>query len=112
MVDSIDWSWLEEKWQKRWNRKLTIQAALFIIALQEFPQLCAEVDLSNPVNKQDILHVASCFLLSDFYVLIQETPGSWPTVQKKNNDFDALPENEQDKLLHARIPAYFARIWR
>lgn len=108
---------LEE--EKRWFRLLTqlgtiigkrpadLNAVLFLIGVRE---LGAGLGKYTKEQKQDLMHIAICKVLSysDFYELEGKDEDGWPHWKsiKKLPHFDLL---EQEKLLKEHVYEYFER---
>ena len=87
------------------KRPADLNAVLFLIGVQE---LGRGVQLFSKEEKQDLMHIAICKVLSlsGFYVLDGIDAEGWPhwILQKKLPHFDLL---EQEKLLKMHIIEYF-----
>lgn len=108
--------------EKKWNRLLLLlesrvgkkpsdlNAVLFLIGLQELGKGPANF---SKEQKQDVLHIATCKVLSlsGFYALEGHDEDGWPhwKLMKKLPALDLL---DQEKLLKMHIIEYFTtEIW-
>lgn len=104
-----DWNRLAEFWQARFAKTLSLQAALWLISLQEFPLLHAHNLSSDPVTKEDLLHIAVCFLLEKqgFCKLESVDFAGWP-IYSSIAEFEKLSTGEQENILARAVIDYFA----
>ncbi len=111
-MDAIDLQNLKQKWEsltqklsKEYGEPPDLQAILFLIGVQELgkgPQKFSKDE------KQDLMHIAVCRLLSTFgyYELIGLDQDGWPhwNLVKK---LPPLTLKEQDLLLKQAVVEYF-----
>src|ERR1700756_2836848 len=71
------WWKLEEKLMNRFGKKPDLEAILFLIGIQEFGQIREKF---TKEQKQDLMHVAVCKLLSQsgYYELEETDEEGWP----------------------------------
>lgn len=106
---------LERNWQKLLNeldalmgkRPKDLNAVLFLIGVQELGQGAKSFEKEE---KQDLMHIAICKLLSysGFYELEGLDPQGWPhwKILKPLPHFDLI---EQEKLLKIHALEYFSK---
>jgi hypothetical protein len=99
------WWKLEEKLMQRFGKKPDIEAILFLIGIQEFGQVREKF---TKEQKQDLMHVAVCKLLSPsgYYELEKIDEEGWPHFKQ----LKAMPEMntiEQENFLKDHILLYF-----
>ena len=99
------WWKLEEKLLKRFNKKPDIEAILFLIGMQETGFIKEKI---TKEQKQDLMHVAVCKLLSQsgYYELEKIDEEGWPHFKQ----LKAMPEMstiEQEIFLKDHILLYF-----
>lgn len=107
MHDDLQLRWwkLEEKLAKRFGKKPDMEAILFLIGIQEFGQVKEKF---TKEQKQDLMHVAVCKLLSKsgYYELEKTDEEGWPHFKQ----LKAMPEMttfEQENFLKDHILLYF-----
>lgn len=107
--DDIQTRWwkLEEKLIERFGKKPDLESILFLIGIQEFGQL---KESFSKEQKQDLMHVAVCSLLSEsgFYILEGKDDEGWPHFRQVK----ALPEHnmiEQELFLKDHVLLYFEK---
>ncbi len=107
--DDIQTRWwkLEEKLIGRFGKKPDLESVLFLIGIQEFGQLQEKF---SKEQKQDLMHVAVCSLLSEsgFYVLEGNDEDGWPHFRQ----LKALPELsaiEQEFFIKDHVLLYFEK---
>jgi len=105
--DDLQQRWwdLEAKLVERFGKKPDMEAILFLIGIQEFGQLREKF---TKEQKQDLMHVAVCSLLSQsgFYVLEGKDQDGWPHFTQ----LKVMPEMntiEQENFLKDHILLYF-----
>lgn len=99
------WWTLEAKLVERFGKKPDMEAILFLIGIQETGFLADKI---TKEQKQDLMHVATCTLLSSsgFFVLEGRDEQGWPHFkQVKELPNMALPE--QENFLRDHILLYF-----
>ncbi len=108
--DDIQTRWwkLEEKFLKKFGKKPDVEAVLFLIGIQEIRNLKKKF---NKEQKQDLMHVAVCTLLSQsgFYELEEYDTEGWPHFAQMKE----LPQYnmvEQENFLKDHILLYFENI--
>ena len=99
------WWKLEEKMMHRFGKKPDVEALLFLIGIQEFGQIKEKF---TKEQKQDLMHVAVCKLLSPsgYYELEKIDEEGWPHFKQ----LKAMPEMEtieQENFLKDHILLYF-----
>ncbi len=102
------WWKLEEKLMERFGKKPDMEAILFLIGIQEFGELRKKF---TKEQKQDLMHVAICNLLSQsgYYELEGVDEDGWPHFRQ----LKALPVFnmiEQENFLKDHILLYFEKI--
>lgn len=109
-LNSIEAKWnnLAEFWRLRFDKELSVQAALWVISMQEYPLLHAQYCVPDPVIKQDLLHLAVCFLLDKcgFCTLESLDEDGWPRYSSIDK-FEQLDLEEQERILASAIVNYF-----
>lgn len=101
----LRWWDLEAKLVERFGKKPDMEAILFLIGVQEFGELRPKF---SKEQKQDLMHVAVCSLLSQsgYYELEKVDSDGWPHFRQ----LKALPElsmPEQENFLKDHILLYF-----
>lgn len=99
------WWTLEAKLVERFNKKPDMETILFLIGIQEFGDIRAKF---TKEQKQDLMHVAVCSLLSQsgYYELEQVDSDGWPHFRQ----LKSLPQFnmiEQENFLKDHILLYF-----
>jgi hypothetical protein len=99
------WWKLEEKLVERFGKKPDMETILFLIGIQEFGQIKEKF---SKEQKQDLMHVAVCRLLSPsgYYQLEGTDEEGWPHFKQ----LKAMPEMnmiEQENFLKDHILLYF-----
>ena len=102
-----EWLALQTQLQKRFGKAPDLQTLLFLIGVQELGTL--ETDF-NKEEKQDLMHIAVCHLLSldGYFEFAGRDDDGWPHY----NAIRSLPETtnnlvEQEDLLKRQIIRYF-----
>ncbi len=105
--DDLQQRWwnLEAKLAERFGKKPDLETILFLIGIQEFGQLREKF---TKEQKQDLMHVAVCSLLSqsEYYELERTDEEGWPHFKQ----LKAMPELtmiEQENFLKDHILLYF-----
>ncbi len=105
--DDLQQRWwdLEAKMVKRFGKKPDLETILFLIGIQEFGQV---KDKFTKEQKQDLMHVAVCSLLSNsgYYELEGKDADGWPHFRQ----LKAMPDMntfEQENFLKDHILLYF-----
>jgi len=104
-VLALRWIKLESALFERFGKRPDLDAILFLIGIQEFGQLRPKF---SKEEKQDLMHVAVCHLLSSsgFYALEGLDPDGWPHYHQ----LKALPElplHEQESFIKDHVLLYF-----
>ncbi|HRH64912.1 MAG TPA: hypothetical protein PLU53_01310 [Bacteroidia bacterium] len=111
-MDALDLQLLKEKWERllqtlgeRFGEEPDLQALLFLIGVQELGQGPQKYSKDE---KQDLMHIATCRLLSQFgyYELTGADEQGWP-FWKLSQKLPPLTLREQDLLLKQAIIDYF-----
>ncbi len=101
----IRWWKLEEKFRNRFDKKPDVEAILFLIGIQEIGNFRKKF---SKEQKQDLMHVAVCTLLSqsDYYKKEGNDDEGWPHfIQLKPlPNFNMM---EQENFLKDHILLYF-----
>ncbi len=99
------WWKLEEKLIERFGKKPDLETILFLIGVQEFGEIRNKF---TKEQKQDLMHVAVCQLLSasGYYVLEGVDEDGWPHFKqlKPMPEFNMF---EQESFLKDHILLYF-----
>jgi len=105
--DDIQQRWwkLEEKLMQRFQKKPDMETILFLIGIQEFGDIKEKF---TKEQKQDLMHVAVCSLLSPsgFYELEKVDDDGWPHFRQLKAMPDMNPV-EQENFLKDHILLYF-----
>ena len=106
--DDLQTRWwnLEAKLVERFGKKPDLETILFLIGVQEFGDIKAKF---TKEQKQDLMHVAVCSLLSQsgYYELEGADRDGWPHFKQ----LKSLPEMDliqQENFLKDHILLYFA----
>ena len=102
------WWQLEAKLVERFGKKPDLETILFLIGIQEFGQV---KDKFTKEQKQDLMHVAVCKLLSQsgYYELEKMDEDGWPHFKQ----LKPLPEfnvYEQENFLKDHVLLYFENL--
>jgi len=102
------WWKLEEKLMERFGKKPDMEAILFLIGIQEFGEIRKKF---TKEQKQDLMHVAICNLLSQsgYYEVERIDQDGWPHFRQ----LKALPVLnmiEQENFLKDHILLYFEKM--
>ena len=99
------WWKLEEKMMQRFGKKPDLEAILFLIGIQEFGQVR---DKFTKEQKQDLMHVGTCTLLSryNYYEFEGYDSDGWPH-WKLIKKIPTLTLGEQDMMLRKAAIDYF-----
>jgi len=100
-----EWEKLLAELDKKFDAGLDLQGVLFLIGVQELGKGPQSFTKSQ---KQDLMHIATCRVLSmyDFYELEGLDAEGWPHWKLKKK-FPPLSLKEQDILLKQSVIAYF-----
>lgn len=101
------WWSLEAKLLERFGKKPDMEAVLFLIGMQETGFVRAKI---TKEQKQDLMHVAVCTLLSQsgYYLLEGKDEEGWPHF-KQLKEIPALQVMEQENFLKDHILLYFEK---
>ena len=105
--DDLQQRWwnLEAKLVERFGKKPDLETILFLVGIQEFGDIRSKF---SKEEKQDLMHVAVCSLLSQsgFYELEKIDEAGWPHFKQ----LKAMPDMglmEQENFLKDHILLYF-----
>jgi hypothetical protein len=105
--DDLQQRWwnLETKLVERFGKKPDLEAILFLIGIQEFGQVREKF---TKEQKQDLMHVAICSLLSQsgYYELEKTDEEGWPHF-KQLKPMPAMDTVQQENFLKDHILLYF-----
>jgi hypothetical protein len=105
--DDLQQRWwdLEAKLVDRFGKKPDLEAILFLIGIQEFGQIREKY---TKEQKQDLMHVAVCKLLSPsgYYELERTDEEGWPHF-KQLKQMPEMNTIEQENFLKDHILLYF-----
>jgi len=101
----VRWMNLEQKLVERFGKKPDLEAVLFLIGIQEFGQ--PEIKYTKE-QKQDLMHVAVCSLLSQsgYFELERMDEEGWPHF-KQLKAMPTLGLKEQEDFLKDHVLLYF-----
>ena len=99
------WWKLEEKLIERFGKKPDLESILFLIGIQEFGQIR---DKFTKEQKQDLMHVAICSLLSQsgYYEIDGYDDDGWPHF-KQLKSLPIMNMIEQENFLKDHALLYF-----
>ena len=102
------WWTLEEKFMSKFGKKPDVEAILFLIGIQEIGNFKKKF---SKEQKQDLMHVAICSLLSQssYYTIEGHDSDGWPHFKQ----LKPLPQYnmmEQENFLKDHILLYFENI--
>ena len=107
MNDDLQMRWwnLEAKLVERFGKKPDLEAILFLIGVQEFGDIR---DKYTKEQKQDLMHVAVCTLLSQsgYYEIERYDDDGWPHF-KQLKALPVLGLREQENFLKDHVLLYF-----
>lgn len=103
----VRWWELESKLSERFGKKPDVEAILFLIGIQELGEVSEKF---SKEQKQDLMHIAICHLLSPdgYFELEKKDEEGWPHYKQ----LKALPEMnpvEQENFLKDYILLYFTK---
>src|SRR3954463_9737693 len=100
------WKRLEDILTERFGKKPNMEAILFLIGIQELEHI--EKTKFTKEQKQDLMHVATCTLLSQsgYYEREGYDPDGWPHF-KEAAPVPKMGMIEQERFLQEHIIAYF-----
>jgi hypothetical protein len=101
------WANLEEMLTVRFGKKPDLNAILFLIGIQE---LRSQKNTFSKEEKQDLMHVAVCHLLSNsgYYRLDTVDEDGWPHYTQLKA-LPTLPMNEQEDFIKDHVLLYFVQ---
>lgn len=101
----VRWWNLEAKLVERFGKKPDMETILFLIGIQEFGQIKEKF---TKEEKQDLMHVAICRLMSPSGYYLQEgtDPDGWPHFKQLKAMPDMNPI-EQENFLKDHVLLYF-----
>lgn len=104
----LHWEALLHELSKQFDADLDLQGVLFLIGVQELGQ---GVKKFNKDQKQDLMHIATCRLLSiyGYYELNGADEDGWPH-WKNTQPLPPMSLGEQDYLLKQAAIEYFSTI--
>ncbi|MFM2224979.1 MAG: hypothetical protein RJA07_1181 [Bacteroidota bacterium] len=106
-MEQLDFEWgkLTEKLRTQFDKKPDVDALLFLIGIRELGSMPR---VFTKEEKQDLMHIATCKLLSrqGFYELEFCDQQGWPH-WKAIKPLPSLTMNEQETLLKENIIEYF-----
>jgi len=102
------WWKLEEKLMERFGKKPDMEAILFLIGIQEFGEIRKKF---TKEQKQDLMHVAVCNLLSlsGYYEVERVDQDGWPHFRQLKA-LPVLDMIEQENFLKDHILLYFEKM--
>ncbi|MDB5246294.1 MAG: hypothetical protein JWQ40_688 [Segetibacter sp.] len=107
--DDLQTRWwnLEAKLVERFGKKPDMEAILFLIGMQETGFVQKKI---TKEQKQDLMHVAVCTLLSQsgYYLLEGKDEEGWPHF-KQLKEIPALQLIEQENFLKDHVLLYFEK---
>lgn len=112
----LSFSDVEEKWAvlqsnitKNFGKKVDVNAALFLIGIQELGDGFSDF---TKEQKQDLIHIANCKVLSfsGFYELQGLDEDGWPH-WKITTDLPIMSLKEQEVFIKKHIIIYFSDIY-
>jgi len=107
MNDDLQQRWwnLEAKLSERFGKKPDMEAILFLIGIQEFGDIR---DKFTKEQKQDLMHVAVCHLLSasGYYEMERVDEDGWPHYRQLRSMPD-MSGPEQENFLKDHVLLYF-----
>jgi hypothetical protein len=106
-ADDLQGRWwkLEEKLVERFGKKPDMEGILFLIGIQELGQVR---DKFTKEQKQDLMHVAICTVLSSsgYYVHEHTDEEGWPHFRQLK-EIPSMPLPDQDAFLKDHVLLYF-----
>ena len=99
------WWKLEEKLMARFGKKPDMEGILFLIGVQEHGAL---IEKYTKEQKQDLMHIAVCTLLSasGFYELEGVDEDGWPHFRQLK-EVPPMPLKEQEDFIKDHVLLYF-----
>jgi hypothetical protein len=109
ITDDLQTRWwtLEAKLMERFGKKPDMEAVLFLIGMQETGFVQSKI---TKEQKQDLMHVAVCTLLSEsgYYLLEGKDEDGWPHF-KQLKEMPSLHVIEQENFLKDHVLLYFEK---
>lgn len=101
----LRWWKLEEKMMEKFGKKPDMEAILFLIGIQEFGNIRKKF---SKEQKQDLMHVAVCSLLSQsgYYKLEGHDDDGWPHFLQLK-ELPAYNMIEQENFIKDHVLLYF-----
>ena len=101
------WWKLEAKLLERFGKKPDMEAVLFLIGMQETSFIQTKI---TKEQKQDLMHVAVCTLLSQsgYYILEGKDEEGWPHFRQLK-EIPPLQLTEQENFLKDHVLLYFEK---
>lgn len=101
----VRWMNLEQKMVERFGKKPDLEAILFLIGVQEFGQM---KDKYTKEQKQDLMHVAVCSLLSQsgYFEFDSFDKDGWPHF-KQLKAMPVMDMREQENFIKDHVLLYF-----
>ena len=107
IADDFQTRWwdLERKLMDRFGKKPDVEAILFLIGLQE---ISLSQEKISKEQKQDLMHVAICTILSSsgYYIVEGQDQDGWPHFKQLKN-LPIMNMIEQEAFLKDHILLYF-----
>lgn len=99
------WKQVEDMLTERFGKKPNMEAILFLIGVQELGKLKKKF---TKEQKQDLMHIATCTLLSQsgYFELEGYDQDGWPHF-KEAQPVPKMGLTEQERFLQEHIIAYF-----
>ncbi|MFM1857933.1 MAG: hypothetical protein RLZ05_993 [Bacteroidota bacterium] len=108
-TDDLQQRWwnLEAKLVERFGKKPDLETMLFLIGVQEFGDIREKF---TKEQKQDLMHVAVCNLLSEsgYYELEKVDEDGWPHF-KQLKPLPSLSMTEQENFIKDHVLLYFEK---
>lgn len=103
-----DWQELRQSLFPLLNRKPDLNAVLFLIGVQELGQ---GPKVFSKEQKQDLMHIGTCVLLSQlgYYEFEKKDSDGWPH-WKKLLELPSLTLAEQEMMLKSEAVKYFKQV--
>jgi hypothetical protein len=99
------WWALETKFLERFGKKPDMEAVLFLVGIQETGFITSKI---TKEQKQDLMHVAVCTVLSQsgYYILEGKDEEGWPHF-KQVKEIPAWNVIDQENILKDHVLLYF-----
>lgn len=105
--DDLQTRWwnLEAKLVERFGKKPDLETILFLVGIQEFGEIRSKF---TKEQKQDLMHIAVCFLLSKsgYYEIEKIDTEGWPHF-KQLKSLPVMSTIEQENFLKDHVLLYF-----